>query len=200
MNKQEFAQFTMALKTYYPRENLLPNNQAMELWFRQLQDIPYKVAEIGLNKWVATNKWSPSIADIREVCASVSEPDVPDWGDAWEEVINAISRFGMYRADDAVESMTPLTAQAVKRIGFVNICTSENASADRANFRIIYEQLAQRKKEDMQIPQVIKDLIGQIKPTEERPMIEHKEEVKHIGERMPDNIRAAYEKLLGGQQ
>lgn len=200
MNKQEFAQFTMALKTYYPRENLLPNNQAMELWFRQLQDIPYKVAEIGLNKWVATNKWSPSIADIREVCSSVSEPDVPDWGDAWEEVINAISRFGMYRADDAVESMTPLTAQAVKRIGFVNICTSENPSADRANFRLIYEQLAQRKKADMQIPQVIKDLIGQIKPTEERPMIEHKEEVKQIGERMPDNVREAYERLLGGQQ
>ena len=34
MNKQEFSLFTMALKTYYPRENLLPNTQAMELWYQ----------------------------------------------------------------------------------------------------------------------------------------------------------------------
>ena len=65
MNRKEFALFASALRTYYPREKLLPNEQAMELWFNQLQDIPYKVAELTLNKWVATNKWSPSIADIR---------------------------------------------------------------------------------------------------------------------------------------
>ena len=44
MNKKEFATFTMALKTYYPRENLLPNEQAREVWFSQLQDIPFEVA------------------------------------------------------------------------------------------------------------------------------------------------------------
>ena len=70
MTRIEFATFAMALKTYYPRENLLPNEQALELWFRQLQDISYQVAEVGLHKWVALNKWSPSIADIREMASS----------------------------------------------------------------------------------------------------------------------------------
>lgn len=64
MTEQEFAKFAMGLKTYYPRENLLPNRPAMELWYRQLQDLPYEVAETALNKWVSTNKWSPSIAEI----------------------------------------------------------------------------------------------------------------------------------------
>ena len=72
MTEIEFAKFAMALKTYYPRENLLPNQQAMDLWFSQLQDIPYKVAEVGLNKWVSLNKWSPSIADIREMASTVA--------------------------------------------------------------------------------------------------------------------------------
>lgn len=33
MTKKEFAKIAMALKTYYPKESLLPNEQAMELWF-----------------------------------------------------------------------------------------------------------------------------------------------------------------------
>ena len=49
MNREEFATWTMALKTYYPRENLLPNNQAMELWYKQLQDIPYDVCGLCLD-------------------------------------------------------------------------------------------------------------------------------------------------------
>jgi hypothetical protein len=48
MNKKEFAIFASALRTYYPKENLLPNEQAMQLWFNQLSDIPYKVAEVTL--------------------------------------------------------------------------------------------------------------------------------------------------------
>ena len=71
MDKREFATFAAALKTYYPRENLLPNPQAMELWYRQLQDIPCQLAEMALNKWVATNKWPPSIAEIREQASAI---------------------------------------------------------------------------------------------------------------------------------
>lgn len=64
MDKKEFAKFAMALKTYYPKEQLLPNQQAMELWYRQIKDIPLLIAEMALQKWVATNKWSPSISEL----------------------------------------------------------------------------------------------------------------------------------------
>ena len=171
MNKKEFATFAMALKTYYPRENLLPNEQAMELWFAQLQDIPYEVAEVGLNKWVALNKWSPSIADIREMASSIQFGDVPDWGEAWQEVSNAVRRYGSYRPNEALESMSPLTRKATERIGFVNICMSENPSAERASFRMIYENLVEREKKDAQIPMPLKNLISQMQNTN---MIEEK--------------------------
>ena len=72
MNNKEFATFAAAIKTYYPRESLLPNTKAMELWQKQLADIPYDLAELMLNRWAATNKWSPSIADIREKCAELA--------------------------------------------------------------------------------------------------------------------------------
>ena len=171
MDKKEFSMFAMALKTYYPRENLLPNNQAMELWFGQLQDIPYNIAEVTLNKWVATNKWSPSIADIREVASTVTSGELPDWGDGWEQVIMAIRRFGFYRIPEAMESFDPITRQCVERLGFRNICMSENIAADRANFRMMYEQIAERKKKDAQIALPLKQVIQAIQ-TENRLMIE----------------------------
>ena len=64
MNKKEFAIWASALKTYYPKEKILPNAQALELWYKQLQNIPYDIAEITLNEWVAKNVFSPSIAEI----------------------------------------------------------------------------------------------------------------------------------------
>lgn len=174
MTEKEFATFAMALKTYYPRENLLPNNQAMELWFRQLQDIPYKVAEVGLNKWVSLNKWSPSIADIREMASTVAHGELPNWGDAWQEVLRAINQYGSYRPVEAMDSVSPLTKKAIKRIGFVNLCMSENISADRANFRMIYEQLADREKKEAQLSVPLKTLIAQMQ--NESMLLEAKEE------------------------
>lgn len=162
MNKQEFGQFAMALKTYYPREQLLPNPQAMELWYQQLQDIPYNVAEVALNKWVATNKWSPAISDIREACSGVVNGAVKDWGEAWEQVIRAVRMYGSYEPLEAYKSMDDITRDCVKRIGYINICMSENIATERANFRMIYEQLAERKKKDAQIPARLMQAIQQL--------------------------------------
>ena len=52
MDKKEFAVIAAALQTYYPRFSLIPNEQAMELWYDGLKDIPADVATAGLKKWV----------------------------------------------------------------------------------------------------------------------------------------------------
>ena len=174
MDKKEFAMFAMALKTYYPREQLLPNQQAIELWFRELQDIPAKVADAALRKWVQTNKWSPSIADIREVSASLVQPEIPDWGEGWKQVQEAIKKYGYYNSQKALASMDPLTRQCVERMGFTELCLSENAMADRANFRMNYEQELHRKKMDAQLPMKLKQLIGTIQ--EKQLQIESEEQ------------------------
>lgn len=159
MDKKEFSTFAMALKTYYPKEQILPNQQAMELWYRELQDIPYAVAEAGLRKWVSINKWSPTIADIREMTSEVQHGNIADWGEGWEQVIVAIRKYGSYRIPDAMESFDPITRQCVERLGFRNICMSENIAADRANFRMMYEQIAERKKKESQMPLPLQQLI-----------------------------------------
>lgn len=162
MTKQEFAQFAMALRTYYPREQILPNQQAMELWYRELQDIPMDVAEATLRKWVSTNKWSPSIAEIRENASCVKDGDPLTWGESWERALTAIRRFGSYRPREALDSLDPLTRKCVESIGFRELCMSENITADRANYRMIFDTMAKREQAHKQLALPLQETIARI--------------------------------------
>lgn len=171
MDKKQFATFAAALKTYYPKEQLLPNSQAMELWYRQLQDIPYIVAEASLNKWVATNKWPPTIAEIREMAMTVTAGEKMLWSDGWEQVQVAIRKYGSYNIPAAMESFDDITRQTVQRLNFRELCMSTNPMQDRANFRMIFEQIADRKEKAQMLPASLTALIGEI----QRKGIEHNE-------------------------
>lgn len=158
MTKKEFAIFAQGLRTYYPRENILPNSQAIELWYAQLEDIPARVAEAALHKWVAVNKWSPSIADIRETVTEIIQGATPDWGEAWRQTMKAIRYYGIYDEEKAIASLDDVTATTVQRIGWQTLCMSENIDVERANFRMIYETEAARKKREKQIPPKVAQL------------------------------------------
>lgn len=162
MDKREFGLLASALRTYYPKENILPNKEAMQLWYRELQDIPFPVAEAALRKWVSTNKWSPSIAEVRETAATIQHGELPDWDEAWEQVCKAIRKFGFYEPRKALESLDPLARQCVDRLGFRNLCVSENPVADRANFRDCYKVLLHREQVNQQVALPLQDAIKQI--------------------------------------
>lgn len=156
MTRDEFMILASAIRTYYPKENILPNMQALELWYRELQDIPYEVAEVALREHVHTSNFSPSIAELRKTAYVLQNGSIADWGKGWEQVLSAISRYGYCRADEALESMDEITRETVKRIGFSTICHSNNVIAERANFRMIYEELAKKKENDMKLPEELR--------------------------------------------
>lgn len=168
MEKHEFGKIAMALQTYYPREDLMPNPQAIELWYDQLQDYDYTVVATALKKWVATNKWSPTICELRQTAAEVMLGDIPDWGKAWEEVQDAIHIHGLYAYNEAMEMVSPLTRTAIERIGWDNLCMSENHVASRANFREIYNGVVQGEVSRRQIPENVAALIEEIQKNEQK--------------------------------
>ena len=145
MTRKEFSQFVAAIKTYYPRENLLPNAEAVSLWYDALGDLDYKAVSKMLLRWVGTNKWSPTIADIRAGVTTAEKPELEsEWTQGWGEVTRAISKFGIYREVDALESMSPAVRDCVKSIGWKNICNSENIGVERGQFRTMYESRSDR--------------------------------------------------------
>lgn len=151
MNVNEFGSIASAMKAAYPNANLMPDNRAKEVWYTMLSDLDYRICLAALKEHISLNKFAPSIAEIREKCAGIVRGEEKDWGAAWKDVLYAIRRWGMYREAEAMESLDEGTRQCVGRLGFKNLCLSEDLNIDRANFRMIYEQVSARRKEYIQL-------------------------------------------------
>lgn len=117
-----------------------------------LGDLDYKLCETALMELFATHTYPPQISEIREKCAEYTVPHLKDQGEAWGEVQKAISQYGYYRQEEALESLTPIVREAVKRLGFREICLDENQDAVRAHFFKIYSTLIERKTNDAKLP------------------------------------------------
>ncbi len=174
MTFDQFKILVKGMKSAYPSPNFLPDADSVKIWYQLLSDIDYEAANVAIQKHIMVSKFPPTIAEIREQTVSVTVGDKPIWSDGWEEVLRAIRKFGMYREGEALESMTEITRQAVKRLGFKEICMSENLMADRANFRQIFEQLAEREQANKQIPVKVLNLIGEIQKKQQN-LLEAKE-------------------------
>lgn len=161
MEREEFKILCKGMKAVYTQPTFLPDADAFNIWFQMLQDIPYNVASAAIQKYMLTNKFPPTIADIREQAATVVNGEVPLWSDGWDQVLKAIRKYGSYNQAAALESLDPITRQCVERLGYMELCRSENVMADRANFRMIFQQIAERKAEQAKLPMTLTNLIGE---------------------------------------
>lgn len=162
MTEEQFGIFLGIIKAAYPKDKLfaLDGDAMKDVWYRLLSDLDGNVVKAAAIKWVSTEKWPPSIADIRSLCVDIKEGVDPDaWSKAWEQVNKMIQKYGYYRPDESykeLDAVDPLATEAIKRLGYCHVCMSENQVAERANFRDIYLQLAKRKKEESQIPKQLR--------------------------------------------
>lgn len=166
MNKQEFGRIVMALKSYYPDKNLFPSNEACDLWYERLSDLDYMTTQTAVNKWAETNKWPPAISEIREMVTKVTGSRVPDWNSEWENVQRLIRTMGYYSKTDALEQMSEATRKTVSCIGWESLCHDEDQTANRANFRMVYENEAKKANERAQMSPKLLSIIDGMKAIE----------------------------------
>ena len=157
VSKQELATLVLAMQAMYGDE-FIGTEEAMDVWFALLYDLDYKILSKALQKHMLTNKFKPTVAELREIYVDLICPVISDWSEGWEQVSKAIGHYGMYRTEEAVESFDEVTREAVKRLGFQNICLLENIVADRARFAEIYQAIQQRKRIAVNIGRALPDL------------------------------------------
>ena len=158
MNRKEFKVLMDAMRSYYPREKLIPTKEAAELWYDALKDLEFPRAMTALQEHVQSSKWSPTIADIRERSVGITRKPL-EWSDGWKQVLSAVRKFGYMNEKDALESMDDITGEVVKRLNWKVICTTEqdDLMALRANFRMIYEQIQGREDRDALLTTELKE-------------------------------------------
>lgn len=112
MTFKEFGYIADAIKTYFPRDNVLPTEHAMSLWYDGLKDLPYQIVNLALKKYVQTNRFAPAIADIREQAALLNQNNQNDdlnEIEAWSLVLKAIRRSTYYSEEEFAK--LPATVQ-----------------------------------------------------------------------------------------
>lgn len=114
-------------------------------WAMLLEDIDYADGAAALKRWLATSHWLPAPSQLRAIVAESRHGRRRSGVDAWGDVLAAVHRDGRNRVpvfDD------PIVARVVDRMGWVRLCDSEDATADRARFASAYDRLAAEAAED----------------------------------------------------
>lgn len=161
MTGKEFAKLALAIKTYFPRDNVLPSNETMELWFDMLKDLDYEIASMGLKAYVSTNKFAPTIADIREYATKVTKPQQLNEMEAWSLVSKAIRNSG-YHSEEEFEKLPPLVQKAVgqpSQLRMWAIGDDYNEAVVSSNFIKTYRVVAKRNEDVAKMPEPIAEQI-----------------------------------------
>lgn len=153
MEKELFKLIVKALKSVYTSPNFLPDTAAIGTWYEMLKDIDATVLQAAVYKYSMTNKFPPTVADLRELCGNIVAGEIPDWSAGWGTVLKCIRKYGYMRETEALREMDDMTRTCVERLGWRELCMSENISIERANFRMMYEQMEARKKDTLYLPE-----------------------------------------------
>lgn len=149
MTKPEFQHIVSAIKTYFPKDNMLPNVEAIELWYQELKDLSYQEAAAALHRYVAVGKFPPTIADIREQAALLRPDNELNELTAWGLVLKALQRSSYY-AREEFEALPPTVRKVIgtpRQLREWATSEGTDISVIQSNFMRAYRTAAQEARE-----------------------------------------------------
>lgn len=163
MKKSEAAELVMMLMGAFP--NARTNESTSQVYEAMLLDLDVAVARQAATRLIATSKFLPSIAEIREATTAQTHGPRKTGAEAFGELNEARRRFGPYREcrfnpeTGRLHWRTPWPPLApdVERAmmltwgSWVECCTvpGDHDMADRARFIAAYDGLSERQRQDL---------------------------------------------------
>lgn len=144
----------------WPKE---PFNEARQrIYELALADIDPGLLKAAVLACIATHKWFPLPAEIRQQAADLVQRSTGQMSayEAWGELVKSLRRgYSIHRQPPLDE----LTRQALDGIGGWRwFCNSDNPAADRSRFVQAYEQLQQRQTNDIMLLPGVVDYVKQL--------------------------------------
>lgn len=189
MEREEFKTLVKGMKAVYAQPTFIPDQDAFNVWYELLKDLPYTQANIAIQKYMLTEKFPPTIADIRtkanDIVAKVEES--MSELEAWSLVSKAISNSG-YHAEEEFDKLPEVCQRAIGNPSnlkeWAMMESDKVATVEQSHFIRNYRVAVQRMQEDAKIPNHVKaaiaDLRKKMKTIKYKPsrVIEHKQEEK----------------------
>lgn len=148
----------------YPGRFTVTENTAL-VWQRLLADIPDDALLAAVMDRTVNGTFPPSVAELRNACFSMVEPEQLTAGEAWTLVTQAISKYGSYDPgpQHAKAALPPIVWRAIEALnGWRYLCLSEDTMADRAQFFRVYDALATRDRETRRMLPEVREVRMQI--------------------------------------
>lgn len=210
MEREEFKILVKAMKAVYAQPTFIPDQDAFNVWYTLLQDLTYEQANLAVQKYMITEKFPPTIADIRQKANEIVQPDVEILTEleAWSLVRKALSNSSYH----AEEEFTKLPEACRIAVGspanlreWAMMDTDEVETVEQSHFIRNYRTAQKRLKEEAMIPANMRTLIAKMKD-DSASLVEKGESVAQIETKKepepercspPENLRERLSALLG---
>ena len=146
MTEKEAAGLMAALKAAYPRQEIAA--PTIKLYARMLGDIDPTEGKEAVQRLIASSRFFPTVAEIREEVFRAHTEGLPEPEVAWRYVLEAIGKFGAYGSPSFEgEAMN----EAIRAVGWRDICLSESVASSRARFVDAYRVCRERQTRRLQL-------------------------------------------------
>ena len=212
MTREEFKTLVKGMKAVYAQPTFIPDQDAFNVWFELLKDIPYQQANVAIQKYMLTEKFPPTIADIREKATQIVESVDSSMSEleAWSLVRKAVRNSG-YHSVEEFEKLPEACQRAVGSAANLKewaLMDSERVeTVEQSHFIRNYRTTVQRISEEKKLPESIRLLIASMRDNalelekKEQPALEAKKQAEEKTEpEMSEETRAKFQQVMRNLQ
>ena len=165
MNREETKAILAILKAGYPNfyKDMTKEDatNTINLWTTMFADDPAQVVAEAVKSLMCTLKFPPTIADVKEKIAMITQPPAMTEMEAWQMVKSAIS---YYNAAETFERLPPILKRIVGSPNQLRewaiMETEKFDTVVQSNFMRSYKALAAQEKERAMLPESTKQMIA----------------------------------------
>lgn len=160
------------IQVAYNKPELINTDEARQLWFYELKDIPGDVAMLAAERHIQTEKFPPTIADIRKHSAEILKREDMSEIEAWGYVRKAVNN-GLYGYLEEFERLPKDIQKTIRHPEtlreWAQLDPSEVETVVQSNFMRSYRATISSIRTDRLLSQSALERIMAMKPEELPP-------------------------------
>lgn len=154
MTIQEFSTLAKGMKAVYADPKFIADDYAMSVWYAMLKDLTYTQVTAAVQRYMMSEKFPPTVADIRRLAVENSTPVDDSMGEleAWSLVYKAICSLSWDAPEKEFDKLPDLCKQAIGNAAnlreMAQMDTNTVESVEQSHFLRAYRAAKQQRQKE----------------------------------------------------
>lgn len=169
ITESQFKVLVKAMWAVYPKATFIPDEDAFKVWYKLLCDIPYDAMANAVQAHMQTNKFPPTIADIRKQAQRFIVQDEEMYkSEGWAAgLVMKAARNSTYGAEEEFAKLPPLVQEAVGSVEALRslgtLAPDVLASVAKGQFLASYRAVINNHSEQQRFSPYLKQQVEMIR-------------------------------------